>query len=218
MKHDLHFLIRFVAILALLSPAAVFGQQQFKIAAVDMAKLFADYYKTKKAEAELKDRAQGYEKELKDRATELQKIEDNGRQLKEDAENPAYTDEKKAEKRKLFEAKKNEFTQLATTYQELKQTRERELLQQKNRMRTTIVEEITQIIQQKAKKEGYSLVIDKSGLTVNMVPPFLYVQDSLDITTDIMKTLNAGAPPGTATTSPATTPSKDAKDKDAKKP
>lgn len=183
--------------MALLTPSAAFSQQ-IKLAAVDMNKVFAEYYKTKNAEAELKTRALGYQKELNDRKTELQKMQDEGKKLQEDAENPAFTDDKKAEKRKLLESKAAEFRLLGQQLSELAQSRERELKEQQNRVRGSIVEEISKVIQEKAKRDGYSLVLDKTGLTLSGVPPFLYVQDTLDITTDIIKALNATAPAGAA--------------------
>ncbi len=191
----------------MLFPSVGFSQQ-LKIAAVDMGKVFAEYYKTKKAETELKDRASGYEKELRDRAGELEKLREDGKKLQEDAENPAFNEDKRVEKRKAVETKATEFRLLAQQLQEMKNNRERELKDQQNRVRGTIVEEISKVIQEKAKREGYSLVVDKTGLTLSGVSAFIFVQDSLDITADIIKTLNATAPSGAAAApaAPATDP------------
>lgn len=195
-------------VLFLFSPASVFGQQ-FKVAAVDMNKVFAEYYKTKKAEADLKDRALGYQKELNEQKAELQKMQEDGKKLEEDANNPAFTEDKRSEKRKALEAKITEFRLLGTQLQEKAQSRERELNEQRNKMRGTIVDEISKTIQDKAKKDAYSFVLDKTGLTLSGVPAFIYVQDSFDITADIIKLLNANATSGTA--SPATPSAKDTK-------
>lgn len=194
-----------------LVPLSTFGQQ-IKIASVDMSKLFSDYYKTKKAEEELKEKAASYEKELKVRVAEVQKIEEDGKKLQDEVENPALTEDKRGEKRKVLDTKKTEYRLIVQQLNELKQSREHELKDQQNRMRSTIVDEISKIIQDKAKRDGYMLVIDKTGLTLSGVSSFVYVQDSLDITNDILKVLNANAP-AKAATPPATT----GKDKDTKK-
>ncbi len=183
--------------------------QQFKVASVDMSKVFADYYKTKKAEGELKDRADNYQKDLRQQVADLQKMEEDAKKLHDESENPAFTDDKKTEKKKALETKMTEYRLARQNFDEMKQNRERELFEQRNRVRTTIVDEIIKVVQDKSKKEGYSLVIDKSGLTQSGVPPFIYVQDSLDITTDILKTLNASAPAGGA--APAKDSGKDTK-------
>jgi outer membrane protein len=196
------YLVLGISIVALLNPSVSFGQQ-LKIASVDMSKVFTEYYKTKKAEAELKDQADGFGKELRDKASDLQKMEEDGKKLHEEASNPAFTEEKKAEKQKLFDTKRNEFRLLANDLNQLKQAREKELKDRQNKVRSAIVDEITKIIQEKAKREGYSMVVDKTGLTLSGVPPFIFVQDSLDITADVIRTLNA--------TAPASAPSKEPK-------
>jgi outer membrane protein len=192
------------------SPLPAFGQQ-IKIASVDMSKVFSEYYKTKKAEAELKDKQVGFEKEIRDKASELDKMREDAKKLQEDAENPAFTEEKKAEKRKTLQTKVNEGRLFAQQLQEMKMTRERDLKEQQNKERNKIVEEISKVIQDKAKRDGYTLVIDKAGLTLSGVSPFVFVQDSLDITSDIVKSLNASAPVGTAAV-PATPEKKEKKE------
>ncbi|MCC7517753.1 MAG: OmpH family outer membrane protein [Verrucomicrobiae bacterium] len=184
-------------VLALAFPVFA-SAQQIKIGAVDMSKIFAEYYKTKKAEGELKERAAGYEKELKERAAELQKLQEDGRKLEEDAENPAFNDEKRSEKRKLRDAKLTEFRLLAQTLNEMKNNRERELREQQGRVRGAIVDEIIKVVQDIAKRDGYNLVVDKTGNTLSGVSAFLYVQDTLDITASVVKELNKSAPPGGA--------------------
>jgi outer membrane protein len=184
-------------IVALALPG-IASAQQVKIGAVDMGKVFAEYYKTKKAESELKDRAAGYEKELKERAAELQKLQEDGRKLEEDAENPAFNEEKRSEKRKLRDAKLTEFRLLAQTLNEMKNNRERELREQQGRVRGAIVDEILKVVQDLAKRDGYHLIVDKAGNTLSGVSAFLYVQDTLDITSSVVKELNKSAPAGAA--------------------
>lgn len=191
-------------LIAALAFPGIASAQQLKIGAVDMGKVFQDYYKTKKAESELKDRASGYEKELKDRAAELQKLQEDGRKLEEDAENPAFNEEKRVEKRKLRDAKLTEFRLLAQTLNEMKNNRERELREQQGRVRGTIVDEILKVVQDIAKRDGYTLIVDKAGNTLSGVSAFLYVQDTLDITAAVVKELNKTAPPGGAAAPAAT--------------
>jgi len=173
----------------LLNTTSAFGQT-FKVASVDMSKIFSEYYKTKKAEADLKDRTNACMKELQDQEAILKKLSEEVNKLKEQAENPAFTDDKKSENRKLIESKVSEGRIKAQQLNEMAQSRKKELDEQKNRVRSVIVDEITKLIQEKAKKEGYSLVIDKTGLTLSGVSPFIYIQDSLDITSEVIKLLN----------------------------
>jgi len=214
--------MKLVRLLTIVVVAAFFSStasaQQMKLASVDMAKVFADYYKTKKAESELKDRADNYQKDLRQQVADLQKMEEDGKKLQDESDNPAFTDEKKAEKKKMLETKKTEYRLARQNFEEMKQNRERELFEQRNRVRSTIVDEIIKIVQEKAKKEGYTMVVDKTGLTQSGVPPFIYLQETLDITGDVLKTLNGGAPAAAA--APAAkdaTPAPAAAAKDSKK-
>lgn len=167
--------------------------QQFKIASVDMSKVFSEYYKTKKAEGDLKERAAACEKELRDQEAELKKLSEQIKKLQEDADNPAFTAEKKSDTRKQIESKTSEGRIKAQQLNEMVQNRKKELDEQRNRSRTQLVDEITKQIQEKAKKDGYSMVVDKTGLTLSGVSPFIYVQDALDITADVIKMINSGA-------------------------
>ncbi len=187
-------LIAVFAAIATLLPLPAHGQAAIKIAAVDMSKVFNEYYKTKKAEAELKDRAQGYDKEMRERIGDVKKLEDELKKLQEDAENPAFTDDKRAEKRKAMETKLTEYRMLGTQVQDTAQLRKKDMMDQREKMKTTLVDEISKVIQDKAKKDGYTLVIDRSGVTFSGVSPFLFIQESLDITADIIKVLNAAQP------------------------
>jgi outer membrane protein len=179
------------------SPGAA-SQSSVKIASLDMSKIFDEYYKTKKAKDELKDAADAVEKDLRSRDAEIQKAAAEVRRLEEEAENPAYTDEKRAAKRKECDQKRSEYRMMSTQAQDLVVNKKRDLESQQAKVRNVLVEEITKTIQEKARKEGYVLVIDKTGKTLSGVSPFIYVQDALDITADVIKMINANPIPSTS--------------------
>ena len=79
-------------------------------------------------------------------------------------------------------------------YLNLSQARRKELGEQSARVRGDIVEDIKKEIEQKSKKENYSLVFDKAGMTSTGLPPLLYSLDTFDITNDILKSLNSKKP------------------------
>jgi outer membrane protein len=190
-------ILSLVFIFTLVQSSISFGQQ-FKIASVDMSKVFDEYYKTKKAQAELKERATACEKELRDQENELKKLGEQIKKLQEDAENPAFTSDKKSENRKLIESKTSEGRIKAQQFNEMIQSRKKELDEQRSKMQLTLVDEITKSIQEKARKEAYSMIVDKTGRTLSGVSSFIYVQDSLDITAEVIKQLNGSAPAASA--------------------
>jgi Skp family chaperone for outer membrane proteins len=62
-------------------------------------------------------------------------------------------------------------------------------------MRDNILREIREVVSAKAKSAGYTMVFDTAGQTVNMTPLILYTNGENDITDDILKSINANAPP-----------------------
>ncbi len=180
-------------------PSNAFAQQ-VKIAAVDMSKVFNEYSETKKAEADFKERMTSLEKELTERKSKLQKYQEDLKVLSEDAESHAFTEEKKAEKRRAFEVKAKDFELERQNTAEWLQGRQQNYEEQKKLVRVRIVGEISKVIQDKAKQEGYTVVIDssKDSYKFGGWPPFLSVQDSLDITSDVIKMLNAATPSGSS--------------------
>ena len=77
---------------------------------------------------------------------------------------------------------------------EFRQRRERQLQEEVLRMRKAILEEIRELVEEKAKKENYDLVFDKSGLGVNGVPFLLHSKDAVDFSNEIIAELNKDAP------------------------
>jgi hypothetical protein len=52
------------------------------------------------------------------------------------------------------------------------------------------------VVNEKVKLDGYDLVFDTSGFSVNNVPVVLYAKDSYDFTKAIVEKLNADRPTG----------------------
>ena len=70
--------------------------------------------------------------------------------------------------------------------------------EQRNRMRTSIIDEIRKVVDAKAKAAGYSLVIDIAAESVNTTPIVLYCNNESDITDAVLAQLNSTAPADTA--------------------
>ena len=61
------------------------------------------------------------------------------------------------------------------------------------RMRKGILDEIKGIVIDRARRDNYDLVFDKSGLGVNGVPFLLHSKDAVDFSKDVIAALNKGA-------------------------
>jgi outer membrane protein len=169
------------------------------IVTVDMNKIFNDYWKTPIASAKLKETAEGFNKENEELVNNYRKLIDDLNKLREEADKPEYTTEVKAQKKKAIQDKLTETQKAQRDIEEYRRTHQQELERQTQRMRQSILKEITEIIVKEAKDAGYTLVLDKSGNTLNGVPGVVFAQDSLEITDRIVKILNRNAPKITET-------------------
>jgi Skp family chaperone for outer membrane proteins len=59
------------------------------------------------------------------------------------------------------------------------------------RSRNALVEEINKIVSDVVKTNGYDLVFDKSGQSLNAVNVLVHSKDSFDFTSDVLSKLNA---------------------------
>ncbi len=198
------------ALLALCLIAASPAQAQMKVGMVDMNKVFQDYYKTKEAEQRINEARGAAKKEMDDRMDARTKTLEDINTLNKEMENKSLSAQARDEKSKQRDDKIAEVRNLEREITEFKNTRERQLQEQAVRMRNGIVEEIMKIVNDRVKADGYDLVFDKSGSSLNGVPLILASKDSMEFTNDVITALNK-TKPATTDAKPAATPKADAK-------
>lgn len=206
------------AVVALLAVANVGSAQvtSGRIVIVDLEKVFAEYYKTPAATAKLKETVDSFNKEAEEMLADFRKQTEDYTKLRDDSDKPEYTPEVKEKKRKELQDKLAELQKRDRELQEYRRTHQQLLQQQQQRMRDNILKEITDVVVKEAQGAGYSIVMDKSGKTMNGVPTVIWTQDTLDITDNIVKILNKNAPKTIEAPKPVETPKPEEK-KDEKK-
>jgi outer membrane protein len=189
--------------LALLLPVPVYAQGTTKIGTVDMNRAFKEYNKTKDAEAKINDAKNQAKKEYDDRADAYKKALDDINNLNKQLDAPALAAEAKTQKAKERDDKIANIKNMEREINEFRQTRERQLQEQALRMREGIVKEITDVVNDKVKANGFDFVFDKSGMSLNGVPLLMYSKDSVDFTNDVIAVLNKPGRVSTIVASPA---------------
>jgi Skp family chaperone for outer membrane proteins len=185
---------------------------QLKIATVDMTKIFNSYYKTKDAETSINEARNSEKQELEERMDTYKKNMDQITSLNEDIQKPELSKEAKDAKTKERDDLITETKSLEQEITQFRDTRDKQLMDQMTRMRKGIVDEITKLVDDKVKSEGYDIVMDKSGASLNGVPVLMYAKDSLDFSDDIIAELNKNKPKdsdagvGTPSESPSDNP------------
>ena len=185
---------RIISLLALvvgIAAAPVSAQAQMKVGTIDMKQVFDTYYKTKDAEAKINESRAQAQKELAERLDTFNKAQEQARKLNDEAGKAELSEKAKAEKVKGLNEKLQELGVMQREVQEFQQTRERQLSEQSVRSRNSLVEEINKIVSDVVKTNGYDLVFDKSGQSLNAVNVLVHSKESFDFTADVLSKLNA---------------------------
>jgi outer membrane protein len=220
MKRLLRKIVPLLLLVSLMGGSAC---AQSRIATVELRKVFDGYWKTKQADAALKDRAADIDKDHKNMIDDWKKAKDEYQTLLTEANNQTLSFEEREKRKKTAEDKLKQIKDLEEQITQYERQARTTLDEQKKRMRDSIVEEIRAAVNSKAKSAGYALVIDAGAESGNGnaaagtpgTPVFLYVNSENDITEAVLSQLNAGAPAETPKTEkPAE--KKDDKKKDKK--
>lgn len=172
---------------------AAYGQA--KIAIVDLRKVFDDYYKTKAADATLKDRAGDLEKERKALTDQYQKLGEDYKKALDGANDQAVSSDEREKRKKSAETRLLEIKELEQNLTQFDRQSRTTLEEQQRRMRENILAEIRGVISAKAKLGSYSMVVDVAAETINKTPVVMYSNGENDLTAAVLTQLNATAPP-----------------------
>jgi outer membrane protein len=191
--------------LLVLAPVSM-ASADLKIAVVDLSKAFDQYYKTKDAQAKLKEKQDGYQKDIQDLINTYQHMGEDAQALDKAANDATLSAQARQDKSTALTVKKQDLNNLGTKIQEMTTERKREIQDELFRRHKEIVDEISKVINDYSGPQGYDLVIDKSSASAaSGVSIVLYNSSKLiDITAEIITLLNKTAPaPGGASPSGA---------------
>ncbi len=191
MKSSLRKIASGLLIASLLSGSAL---AQSRLATVDLRKVFDGYWKTKKADLQLKERGTDMEKEYKTMLDDFKKAKDEYQTLLTDANNQVLSPEEREKRKKSAEEKLKQLKETEETIQQYNRQARTALDEQRKRMRDSILEEIRTALTTKAKAAGYMLVVDTAAETLNNTPVVLFSSNENDMTQAIIEELNVNAP------------------------
>ena len=178
--------------LALTLAAAGARAAELKIAVIDMQKAFEEYEKTKTIEIKLNQQMEVFKEYSNQLNQQYQNLRKQYESARDDSQNIAYSSAERENKRQkaqqLYESLKLKEQEM-TSYTESRKTQIRDMY---TKLRGEVVDEIKKAVHNKAVLEGYTLVLDQSGESLNDVGFVIYVQPGLDITGEIIQDLNRG--------------------------
>jgi len=174
---------------------------QGKLAVIDLQKVFDGYYKTKAADALIKDRASDLEKQKKGLLDQYQKATDDYKKALDDANNQAVSADEREKRKKSAEANLLEIKRMEDQINQFDRSARTTLDEQLRRMRENILEEIRTVVNAKAKSGSFSMVLDTAAESFNKTPIVLYHNGENDLTTNVLNQLNATEPQSGSKTS-----------------
>lgn len=161
-----------------------------KIGIVDMNRIFSEYDKTKKTQAEYQVLEKNTNKELDARIDQLKKQVEAIDKLNADLEKSDLSQEVRTEKQKEHDAKLAEAKKLDQETTEFRSSKEKKFQEEFSKTRATIIEEIMVVVNEQTKLRGFDMLLDKSGLSAGAVPVVLYSRPDFDISTEVISILN----------------------------
>lgn len=166
MKKSVIFLVAFLVAFSL-CPASF--AKDLKIGYLNFLEVFNEYKKTKDYDETLNKKAEVKEKELKDKESEIEKMQSKLNVLK---------DKDKEKEQQKVEKAAQEFIQL-------KRQSLIDLKKEKDEKMKEIIDDIDKSIKDYSKKNNFDLVVHGSAV--------LYGDSAMDITKDILKIINSPA-------------------------
>ncbi len=155
-------------VLSLILCGGVATAQGIKVGYVDLEKVFNDYYRTQEENAKLQDVQKAKKAEADRLVSEINKLKEEAELLSDDA-------------KKGKEAVVNQKIKELRDYEKdtVQEIRDKLLA-----LRKDILDTISKVVEEKGKKEGYTMVMVSDVL--------IYKDPTLDMTGDVLKVLNKG--------------------------
>lgn len=183
-------------VLAALLPAAgqVSLEEKPRAAVVNIQKLFRSYYKSQLIQEQINVERARIQKDHNDTIGRLRSMDEGLRHLEARLQNPNLGD---SEREALLQEKGLRFQEreaLDKQRRDLLAARHGDLNKKMMLSMEGLLEEIREIVAEKAERNGFDLVFDVEGLNTSQVPFLLFAKDATDITPMILKELNKNAP------------------------
>src|SRR5215471_547397 len=187
------WLRRYIPVLLLLLIATGPAMAQGKIATVDMKKIFERYWKKKAAEDRLKEQQASMEKEEKNMKEEFNQLKEEYNTINNSTADSNISPDERDKRKKLADDKMKKMKDLDDAFKQYHANAQTRLLDQGQRLKQQIVDEIRNTASAKAKAQGFALVIDTAAVSGDGIPVILYSNNENDITEAVLADLNRGA-------------------------
>jgi outer membrane protein len=178
--------------------------QPAKIGVLDLRKVFDGYWKTKQADANLKDEAAGLDRERKTMFDQFQKAQEDYKARLGGANDSAISAEERDKRTKAAESDLAKLRELQNNVEQFDRQARTTLGEKQRRMRDNILAEIRELVKAKAKEGSFTFIFDTAADSANNTPVLLFNNGENDLSAAVLNQLNLTAPTplGTAARKP----------------
>lgn len=163
-----------------------------KFAVVNMENVFENYYKTKIENARIQKQSDVYREYLVELNKSREKLQVEFVKYRDAAQNIAYTDTERESNRISAQNKYRQLQAKDAEIQQYNMEKREQLMQEYQKVKLKLVDEIMTVIKSIGEREDYTLIFDTSGRSLNSVPSVVYHDKYIDISQEVIKTLNMG--------------------------
>lgn len=178
-----------LAMVFLMSVVCTARCAETKIAVVDMGRVIKVFPEAKSADSLLEKQIGEFESQHRDMLAERSKLKKDFEAASDEARNKALSEKARDRKMEIAGDKLVALRECERNIREISGLRQKQIADQKIRMRRRIVSKLREIIGQYARKNGYFLVLDSSGLGMNGVETVVYNLERIDITDNVLKVI-----------------------------
>lgn len=193
---------------------------QGKVGVINLTKVFDDFWRTKQADLQIKDRLAEFEKMGQSMYEDYKKAnEEFGKQV-EAANDPALSKEETEKRRKDLDKKRKDILEMENNIKQFQGNSQRALMEQRGRVRDSIMRDVRGVVEEKAKAGGYATVLDVSAVSATGTPFVVFTTQTgseSDLSEPVAKALAATAPPDSGKAQPAAPEAKKSDDKKSDK-
>jgi outer membrane protein len=188
-----------------LATTGLLAQPAVKLVVVDMAKVYDSHYKTEEANAKFRDAEQKAQEQVEELNKQGQSLVEEYKGLIEQSKNTVLTAEARSKAEGDAQKKLEDIQRKQGEVQNFRTNTQRSLQQRIKNHRDLLLEEISKVVTDIAKRKGATLVMDKSGPTLFGIPGIIYSDAAYDITDEVLTDVNKDRPAPTAA-APAASP------------
>ena len=176
------------------------AQAEIKIASVNVQELYTKFYKRFDTEVSLQEQLTEIKADIKVREDKLRALQEDLKKIQEKYDS-SLSDSAVAKLREQYQAKANELKAADQELKDFVQRREVAFRELRNNEMRLLVEEVQTAINTVADKSGSDLVLDSGAISPQPqigigTRVFPYMKKDIDLTPEVLKQLNAGAPEG----------------------